>query len=110
MLFYEWKDIALYPLNSSYVKNIQDRLNISHGFKLNANGQYPPEYFEQHPESQCAIIELKTLLFDSDEFEALEIGEYGWVQIWTKNKIWFLITEGNDNRIERLKFLNRNPQ
>jgi len=109
MLTYEWKDIALYPLNSNYVKSSEDRLNICKGFRLGSNGQYPEEYFEQKPDEQCAIIELSSLLESNDKFEALEIDESGWVQIWTKNKIWFLVNEGNENIIERLKFLRRNP-
>jgi hypothetical protein len=108
MIFHEWKEFVVYPLDSGRAHTLEQRLDTSRAFRIGPDGQYPPEYSEAGVD-RAAVIPLSTFLSGNDAFECMEIDDSGWVVIWTKRKVWFLAREGNDWRIEKLRCVPRNP-
>ena len=90
MLSREWQDFIIYPLDSTRVRSRAERVDLS-------------------PREGAVVCPRSTILRWEDVFEGMEIGEHGQVTIWTRDKVWFLATDGNEDRIEKLRFLPRHP-
>ena len=104
MIYKTYQEFVTYPLFPDKVKSLEDRLDIHKAYRK-LNGRYPEEY---SPNSEKgAIIEIDTILNEDDSFEAMEITDFGYVTIWTKNKVWFLTRD--HGKLERLKYIARNP-
>src|SRR5262245_50084892 len=109
MLFNEWKEFVTYPSYSTQVKSREQRLDTSKGFRLGADGHYPSEMSSVPPAKRACVIALSTIVRGADEFECMEVSDYGDVFIWTREKVWFITREGNDWQIEKLRFVPRHP-
>lgn len=107
MLFTQYQEFIVFPLDPDKVKSQQDRLNTGQGFRVNTNGVYPPDYTPSS--EQGAVVPIEHIVFDNDQFEAMEVTDSGHVNIWTRDRVWFLMREGSNNQIERMKFVQRNP-
>ena len=109
MLFKEWKEFVTYPGDSSRVKSREQRLDTSKAFRIGAGGEYPPELHQGPTAERVAVIPLSKLVSGDDAFECMEVTDHGYVCIWTRNKVWYLSREGNEGRIEKLRYVLRHP-
>lgn len=108
MIFKEYQEFVVYPLQADKVRHREDRLNIEHGFRINCAGAYPQDY---SPSSEKgAVVPLQHIVLEHDQFEAMQVSDSGHVTIWTRDRVWFLVHEGNDQQIERMKYVPRNPR
>ena len=53
------------------------------------------------------MIPLPTIICGDDVFESMEVDHFGYVMIWTRDKVWFLAREGDNGQGEKLRFLPR---
>ena len=109
MLLKEWREFIVYPGDSSRVKSIEQRLNTATAFRVGADGSYPPEMNEVPNSERACVIPLSLVVQDGDTFECMEINEQGHVCVWTREKVWFLTREGNDSKVEKLRYVPRHP-
>ena len=109
MLFKEWKDFVVYPCDSTRIKSRAERLNTADAFRAGSDGQYPAQMFETPSPERRAVITQQYVLRGDDVFECMEIGDYGFVIIWTRDKVWFIKKEGTNGMIEKLTCLPRHP-
>jgi hypothetical protein len=90
MLYREWKDFVTFSVDAGRIRSRVERLDT--GLR-----------------EGVATISLSTILTGEDVFECMEIEDDGYVMIWTRDKVWFLAREGNGGRIEKLRYVPRNP-
>jgi len=109
MRFNEWQEFVTYPANSTRVTSREQRLDTSRGVRIGADGHYPPEMFQCPLERRVAVISRSLVVWAGDEFECMEITDFGHVFIWTREKVWFITVEGNRRQIEKLRYVPRNP-
>jgi hypothetical protein len=109
MQFKEWKEFVTYPGDPTHVKSREQRLDTSKGFRVGADGSYPPEMSQCPAAQRAAVIPLSMIVLEGDEFECMEVSDYGHVFIWTQEKVWFITREGNDWQIEKLRYVPRHP-
>jgi len=109
MLFKEWKEFVTYPGDSARVKSREQRLDTSNAFRVGPDGKYPSEMFQCPPAERAAIIPFSLIVSEGDEFDCMEVTDYGHVHIWTRDKVWFLTREGNNFQIEKLRYVPRHP-
>ena len=109
MLFNEWKEFVVYPLDSDRVSTREQRLNTTNAFRIGPDGQYPPEMRECPATERAGVIPLSQIVSKDDAFECMDIADYGYVCIWTRQKVWFLAREGSEGRIEKLRYVLRHP-
>ena len=107
MKFNEWQDFVRYPKNANKVTSRSDRLDTSRAFYPEADGQYSQEFFSSSDNG--AVVQIEDILWDDDEFEAMEIDDLGHVLIWTRDRVWFFARQGKEGTVEKLIFLQRNP-
>ena len=53
-------------------------------------------------------MDFDLIVFDDDEFECMDISDYGDVQIWTKKRVWFLLRKETAG-MEKLIYVDRHP-
>jgi len=109
MLFHEWKDIVTYPGDSNRIRSREERLDTRNAFRPAADGSYPAEMFQKPIAERAAVITLPYIQRGDDVFECMAIDDYGYVLIWTRDKVWFLAQEGIDDLVEKLRCLPRHP-
>lgn len=109
MLFREWKDFVVYPGNSSRVRSREERLNTAGAFHAAPDGRYPPAMWEKPISERAAVISSSYILRDGDTFECMQIDDSGYVLIWTRNKVWFIAREGDNDVVEKLRYYPRHP-
>jgi hypothetical protein len=109
MLFKEWREFVIYPGDSGRVKSREQRLDTSKAFRIGADGQYPPEMRQCPIAERVAVYPLSKILSGGDTFECMEVSDYGHVYIWTRQKVWFIVHEGIEGRVEKLKYVPRHP-
>ena len=90
MLFHQWKDFTIHPLDSSRIRSRAERLN-----NLGGDGAF--------------VVQISTILVRDDIFECMEIADGGHVTIWTRDKVWFLTRDGVGGQIEKLRYIPRHP-
>jgi len=105
MLFNEWKEFVTYPGDSTRIKSREQRLDTSNAFRIGPDGKYSPEMSAEG----AAVIPLSMIVSEGDKFDCMEVTDHGHVNIWTRDKVWFLTREGNDWRIEKLRYVPRHP-
>ena len=92
MLFRQWQDFILYPLDPDRVNSLEDRLDIS-----------------KADQRTGFIFTFESAVQSDDIFEVTEISEYGHVMIWTRDKVWCLVREGNNAGMEKMRYVPRHP-
>ena len=107
MIFREWHDFVVYPLEPDKVSSRAQRLDTSMGHRLQSNGEYGDGYTPSSPRG--AVIPLSAVIIEDDQFEAMEIDDYGQVCVWTRDRVWALFRVGNEGGIEKLQYLPRHP-
>ena len=103
MLYEEWIDFVIYPLDSNRVLTREQRLDTSNAVRV-SDKDYTPTIGTE----KGTIYPKESVFFDfnNDKFEAMAIDNYGGVVIWTTKKVWFLL---NDRGLEKLKYVPRHP-
>lgn len=99
-VYHEWVDFVIYPDNPRRVTSREARLMTSNAIVVTHSSQLPKA------REQGARAQLSNILFDDDEFEAMEINDYGEVFIWTKRRVWKLFRL---YEYEKLIFFPRHP-
>ena len=107
MLFKQWREFVIYPLNSDKVKTFEQRVDISQAYRISSNEKYP-QYLEDNVKNGI-IFDHATVVAGEDEFEAMNIDQFGHVIIWTIKKVWYLNKEGENSKIEKMRYVPRNP-
>lgn len=105
MRFYEWTDFVTYPLDPFRVNTRAERLDTSRAFRVGENGQMPSDYSPGGEHG--AVIDRRSVIWDDDVFECMEIDDDGQVTIWTRDKVWCLFRKLG--RMEKLIYLPRHP-
>lgn len=103
MLYKEWIDFVIYPLDSNRVLTREQRLDTSNAIRVT-----DPNYTPTLGTEKGTIFTKEQIIFDfdNDEFEAIAIGYTGSVTIWTRKRVWALF---KFEAVEKLRFLPRNP-
>jgi len=83
-------------------------MDTTKGFRIGPDGKYPPEFYEGGAE-RLVVIPMSNVVVKDDVFECMEIDDLGYVTIWTKDRVWFLVREGNGGLIEKLRYVQRHP-
>ncbi len=104
MLFNEWVDFVVYPLDSNKVLNREQRLDTSKAIYV-TDLDYTPEIGTE----KGTIFTKDQIIFDfeDDEFETMWVSETGKIVIWTKKRVWTLYCRIDG--MERMIYLPRNP-
>ena len=89
-VYREWKGFVTFPSDSGRVRSRAERLDTS-------------------VREGAAIIPMSMILGEDDAFECMEVDDGGYVRIWTRDKVWFLVREGINGKIEKLRYVPRNP-
>ncbi len=90
-IFRVFKNFIMFPLDPSFIKSREQRLNI----RLADSSK------------KIHLIEKSVFEQFGDEFEAMEINEFGDVILWTKKKVWHI---HKNKKMEKLLYLPRNPE
>ena len=100
-MFTHWVDFVRFPLDPDRAIRAEHRLDTKRADRFpskEANWNWPNGYL---------VIESDVAWeWDDDVFEALCIGAYGSINIWTKKRVWCMRRQGN---IEKLVFVQRDP-
>jgi len=88
MIFTKWQDFVIYPMNARKVKSRRDRLDTSKAYFPMDSGLYPNELHASIENG--AAIQIESVLRDGDEFEAMEVDDFGDVTIWTRDRVWYI--------------------
>ena len=104
MLFKDWHDFVVYPMDPERVHTRAARIDTSTACRLGPNGRYPDEYSSN--KNAGAVIDQTYVTQFGDAFESMEIDDYGSVMIWTRDNVWCI---RRDRGMEKLIFLPRNP-
>ena len=107
MLFHEWQDFVIYPTEPQKVRTRTERIDVGLGWRRGSDGKYPSNYSQSS--GRGAIIDQKFVVSCDDEFECLEIDDFGHVTIWTRKKVWLLTRTGHQSGIEKLIYVPRHP-
>jgi exosome complex RNA-binding protein Rrp42 (RNase PH superfamily) len=103
MAFYKkWVDFVSFPLDSEKCYSSQQRLDLTNAVSANTEDYTPEKVAERG-----IIVTIDQIIIDDDEFEEMQISNYGHVIIWTKKRVWYLQNQGNK---EKLIFISRHPQ
>jgi hypothetical protein len=103
-LFHEWQDIVVYPLDGERVRSRQDRLDTSQALDPR-DRRYTPGCAEGALLSRSYL--LSNMLHSDDIFEVMEIGDYGAVTFWTRDRVYQLWSHEPGG--ERFKAVRRHP-
>jgi hypothetical protein len=106
MIFREWQEFVTYPLDPDRVRTKAERLDTSAAFRRGRDGKYPQDY--EAASSRGAIIDLGIIVYDGDDFESMEVNDYGDVLVWTRQKVWLLLRK-NTAGMEKLIYVPRHP-
>ena len=101
MLYKEWVDFVTFPLDAEKCYSREQRLNLSEAVSVDS-----PDYTPELGTEKGVITPKQFIFFEDDEFEAMEITDYGHVFIWTDKKVWTLHNAGG---LERLLYVPRHP-
>lgn len=102
MIYREWIDFVIFPLDPNKVLSQKTRLDTSTAVRV-SDPNYTPELATQ----EGVIFEKEIILFDDDEFEAIGITDYGDVCIWTKKRVWTLFRRISG--MEKMTYVPRHP-
>jgi exosome complex RNA-binding protein Rrp42 (RNase PH superfamily) len=103
MAFYrKWVDFVSFPLDSEKCYSSRQRLDLTNAMQVNDEDYSPEKGMETG-----VIVTMDQIIIEDDEFEEMQISNYGHVIIWTKKRVWYLQAQGT---IERLIFTPRHPQ
>ena len=99
-VFREWTDFVIQLHRNGKPWTVEERLDTSQGLDVRS-----PLYGagDKIIITERDIFEFRDYGLDDDELEAIEVGLGGYVLVWTKYKIWYVI-EG-----ERLRYIPRHP-
>lgn len=99
-VFREWTDFVIQLDRCGKPWTVEERLDTSQGVNIDST-----EYGAGLKAiiSEQELFWMREMGLDDDELEAMEIGPGGYVLIWTKYKIWYVI-EG-----ETLRYIPRHP-
>lgn len=100
-VYNEWVDFVTFPLDLDRVQTKEQRLDVSNAVYADSE-----EYKLGHGDEKGFVITLDRITFDGDEFEAMEVIEWGAVTIWTRKKVWTL---HRDRGLEKLFRIKRHP-
>lgn len=92
-IYNKWVDFVTFPTDLDKITSEGQRINT---FDL-VHGLEGEEGF---------LVTQNNILFDEDEFEAMEINKGGAVTIWTKKRVWTL---HRDRGLEKLFYVPRHP-
>lgn len=99
-IFYKWTDFVIYPDDAARVTSIEQRLDTSKAIVVKHHKDMP------FARTHGALPQKSEVVFNDDEFEAMEITEQGEVFIWTKQRVWRLFRL---HGYEKLIFFPRHP-
>jgi len=100
----EWVDFVLWTSAPDRVNSYAQRLTVSGAVDLAGphRSTRPDEVRAHGARITWAFLNRTT----DDEFEAMSIGDFGSVTVWTKRRVWCIRREGS---MEKLVFLPRHP-
>jgi hypothetical protein len=81
MIFREWHDFVMWPTNPDRISTADDRLDTS---CVGADSCDPPEKGSAQLVTQAVVVD------ENDDFEAMAVGEFGDITIWTRDKVWWI--------------------
>ena len=96
MLYKQWVNIAIYPLEPDHIQSREQRLSTE-----NLMDAFGDDY---HP-GEPGFLTLSPMLLENEQFEAMEIDDYGHVIIWTNKRVLSIL---QDRGIEKVWALPRN--
>lgn len=114
VIYKEWVDFVIYPGNAQQVHTHKQRLDVSNAVdldKIDPNDTAIMSAAVDIARERGALASKLVILANDDQFEAMEIDDYGNVTIWTKQKVWELRRQyGFDPKgYEKLFFSRRHP-
>src|SRR5262245_32361857 len=101
-LFHEWHDFVTFPLDPSRVRSMEQRLDTANAVDPRA-AEYDPSTTGG---ARVSRTDLQLDGEDADQFEAMEVTDYGDVAVWTRRRVWCLRREAG---LEKLIYLPRHP-
>jgi hypothetical protein len=109
-LYYEWIDFVTFPRDPNRIMTKEARLECSNAIRIAKESLSSVEEINKQVELIAkfgGVVTKDQIVTEDDEFEVMEITDYGKVAIWTKKRVWTLLRQGD---MERLTFLPRHPQ
>lgn len=113
VIYKEWVDFVIYTANSRDTQTFTQRLDTSKAVDLDSIDPKDTDAITKAvalARERGAIVSKSSVVTGDDQFEAIEITNYGDVTIWTKQKVWRLHKlRGYECLYEKLLFSPRHP-